>query len=51
MNDLKKELYDAALITAGATAVGLLARKGGGTPWGIPESLKEVSNLELQLDL
>ena len=45
MKDLKKELYDAALITAGATAVGLLARKGAGTPLGTPESLKGALKL------
>ena len=40
MKGLKKELYNAALITAGATAVGFASRKAVGTPLGTPETLK-----------
>ena len=40
MEEFKKELYNAALITAGATAVGFTARKAVGTQLGTPETLK-----------
>ena len=40
MEEFKKELYNAALITAGATAVGFAAKKAIGTQLGTPETLK-----------
>ena len=40
MEKFKKELYDAALVTAGATAVGFAAKKAVGTQLGTPETLK-----------
>ena len=40
MEEFKKELYNAALITAGATAVGFASRKAVGTQLGTPETLK-----------
>ena len=40
MEEFKKELYDAALITAGATAVGFTVKKAVGTQLGTPETLK-----------
>ena len=49
--DLKKELYNAALITAGATAVGLASRKVAGTPLGTPETLKGALKLDVAVGL
>ena len=40
MGELKNELYNAVLITAGATAVGFASRKAVGTQLGTPETLK-----------
>ena len=40
VEEFKKELYNAALITVGATAVGFAARKAVGTQLGTPETLK-----------
>ena len=40
MEEFKKELYNASLITAGATAVGFASRKAVGTQLGTPETLK-----------
>ena len=40
MEEFKKELYNAALITVGATAVGFVAKKAVGTQLGTPETLK-----------
>ena len=40
MEEFKKELYDTALITVGATAVGFAAKKAVGTQLGTPETLK-----------
>ena len=40
MDEFKKELYNAVLITAGATAVGFASRKAVGTQLGTPETLK-----------
>ena len=51
MEDLKKELYDAALITVGATAVGLVSKKAAGTPLGTPESLKAALKLGVAVGL
>ena len=51
MKDLKKELYDAALITTGATAVGLVSRKAAGTPLGTPETLKGALKLGVAVGL
>ena len=51
MKDLKKELYNAALITAGATAVGLASRKLAGTPLGTPETLKGAVKLGVAVGL
>ena len=45
MDILKKQLYDAALITAGATAVGYASRKAAGTQLGTPETLKGAVKL------
>ena len=45
MDDLKKKLYDAALITAGAAAVGYASRKAVGTPLGTLETLKGALKL------
>ena len=45
MKFLKKELYNAVLTTAAATAVGLVARKVAGTSLGTPESLKGAVKL------
>ena len=51
MKDLKKELYNAALITAGATAVGFVSRKAVGTPLGTPETLKGALKLGVAVGL
>ena len=51
MEDLKKELYDAALITVGATAVGLVSKKAAGTPLGTPETLKGALKLGVAVGL
>ena len=51
MKDLKKELYNAALITAGATAVGFASRKAVGTPLGTPETLKGALKLGVAVGL
>ena len=40
MEEFKNEHYNAALITAGATAVGFASRKAVGTQLGTPETLK-----------
>ena len=40
MEEFKEGLYDAALVTAGATAVGFVSRKAVGTQLGTPETLK-----------
>ena len=40
MEEYKKQLYDATLITIGATAVGLASKKAVGAPLGTPETLK-----------
>ena len=40
MEDLKNGLYNAALVTAGATAVGFASKKVVGTQLGTPETLK-----------
>ena len=45
MEDFKKELYSTALITAGATAVGLVSKKAVGTQLGTPETLKGALKL------
>ena len=51
MKDLKKELYNAALITVGATAVGFVSRKAVGTPLGTPETLKGSLKLGVAVGL
>ena len=51
MKDLKKELYDATLITAGATVVGLVSKKVAGTPLGTPESLKTALKFAVAVGL
>ena len=51
MEEYKKELYDAALITAGATAVGFASRKAVGTPLGTPETLKGALKLGVAVGL
>ena len=51
MEDFKKELYNAALITAGATAVGFASRKAVGTPLGTPETLKGALKLGVAVGL
>ena len=51
MEDLKKELYNAALITAAATAVGFASRKAVGTPLGTPEPLKGALKLGVAVGL
>ena len=51
MKDFKKELYDAALITAGATAVGLASRKATGNSLGMPETLKGALKLGVAVGL
>ena len=40
MEEFKKEVYNASLITAGATAVGFASRKAVGTQLGTPETFK-----------
>lgn len=40
MKDIKKDLYEAALITAGAAAAGFLFRKATGSSLSTPETLK-----------
>ena len=49
--DLKKQLYDTALITAGATAVGYASRKAFGTKLGTPDTLKEALKLGVAIGL
>ena len=51
MKGLKKELYNAALITVGATAVGFASRKAVGTPLGTPETLKGALKLGVAVGL
>ena len=51
MNDLKEELYNAALITVGATAVGFASRKAVGTQLGTPETLKGSLKLGVAVGL
>ena len=51
MEEYKKELYDAALITVGATAVGLVSKKAMGTPLGTPETLKGALKLGIAVGL
>ena len=51
MKDLKKELYNAALITAGTTAVGYASRKAVGTQLGTPETLKGALKLGVAIGL
>lgn len=45
MEDLKKDLYEAALITASASAVGFAVRKTTGTSLSTPETLKGALKL------
>ena len=49
--DYKKQLYNAALITLGATAVGLASKKAVGTPLGTPETLKGALKLGIAVGL
>ena len=49
MEEFKKELYNAALITVGATAVGYASRKAVGTQLGTPETLKGSLKLEVAI--
>ena len=49
--DLKKQLYDAALITAGATAVGYASKKAVGTQLGTPETIKGALKLGVAVGL
>ena len=51
MDDVKKQLYDAALITAAATAVGFASRKAVGTALGTPETLKGAVKLGVAVGL
>ena len=51
MEDFKKELYSTALITAGATAVGLVSKKAVGTQLGTPETLKGALKLGVAIGL
>ena len=51
MEDIKKELYNASLITVGATAVGFVSRKAVGTPLGTPETLKGALKLGVAVGL
>ena len=40
MKDLKKEFFDAALITSSVAAVGFVAKKATGDPLGTPGTIK-----------
>ena len=51
MEDLKKGLYNAALVTAGATAVGYVSRKAVGTRLDTPETLKGALKLGVAIGL
>ena len=51
MKDLEKELYNAALITTGATAVGFVSRKAVGVPLSTPETLKGALKLGVAVGL
>ena len=51
MDEYKKQFYDAALITAGATAVGFVSKKAVGTPLGTPETLKGALKLGVAVGL
>ena len=51
MEEYKKQLYDATLITIGATAVGLASKKAAGTPLGTPETLKGALKLGIAVGL
>ena len=51
MEEYKKQLYDATLITIGATAVGLASKKAVGTPLGTPETLKGTLKLGIAVGL
>ena len=51
MEDLKKGLYNAALVTAGATAVGFASKKVVGTQLGTPETLKGALKFGVALGL
>ena len=51
MEEFKKEAYNAALITVGATAVGFASRKAVGTQLGTPETLKGALKLGVAVGL
>ena len=51
MDNLKKNVYDAALITAGATAVGFVSRKAVGTRLSTPDTLKEMVKMGVAVGL
>ena len=51
MKDLKKELHEAALSTAGATAVGFVSGKATGSSLGTPETLKGALKLGVAVGL
>ena len=51
MEEYKKQLYNATLITIGATAVGLVSKKAAGTPLGTPETLKGALKLGIAVGL
>ena len=51
MKDLREELYNATLITVGATAVGFASMKATGSSLGTPETLKGALKLGVAVGL
>lgn len=51
MKVIKKDLYEAALITAGATSAGFLFRKATGSSLSTPETLKGTLKFEVAVGL
>ena len=49
--EVSNELYDSAVITYGAVAVSMVAKKVSGMPLGAPESLKNVAKLAVSIAL
>ena len=51
MKDLKKELFNAALITSGVAAVGFVSKKTTGDSLGTPGTIKGTLKLGLAVAL
>ena len=49
--EVLNELYDSAVVTYGAVAMSMVAKKVSGMPLGAPESLKNVAKLAVSIAL